>query len=83
MYVVSIDITGEEFQASLPEALWSGPYDLDISGASGAEPNYTVTPDGERILMIKQSGVFEEGRRPEINVVLDWFEELTERVPVP
>ena len=37
----------------------------------------------QRFLMIKQSGIYEEGRRAEISVVLDWFEELTERVPVP
>ena len=46
---------------------------------------YDVTPDGERLLM-----VFPEGRdesdervRPQINVVLNWIEELKERVPVP
>ena len=41
--------------------------------------NYDVTADGERFLMIKDeaqsSGV--------INIVLNWFEELKARVPVP
>ncbi len=39
---------------------------------------YDVHPDGERFIMIKQ-GI--EGSRPQINVVLNWFEELKERVP--
>ena len=83
MFAVTVDITGENFEAESPEQLFAGPYDLDIAGASGGVPNYAVSPDGLRFLMIKQSGVFAEGRRPEINVVLDWFEELKERVPIP
>ena len=41
---------------------------------------YDVHPDGDRFLMVG----FQEGNIPrEINVVLNWFEELKERVPVP
>ncbi len=45
-----------------------------------------VDPDGQRFLLLKnvtdQTGT-DEATRPEITVVLNWFEELTERVPVP
>jgi hypothetical protein len=41
--------------------------------------NYDVSPDGQRFLMLKPS---EQAQAPaQINVVLNWFEELTRRVP--
>ena len=93
MFAVAVDISGEEFQAEPPEQLFAGSYDLDSASTSrassdvleadggGGNPNYAVAADGQRFLMIKHSGVFAEGRRPEIKVVLDWFEELNARVP--
>ena len=43
-------------------------------------PNYDVAPDGQRFLMLKAP---EEAAAPtQINVVLNWFEELKQRVPV-
>jgi dipeptidyl aminopeptidase/acylaminoacyl peptidase len=41
-------------------------------------PNYDVTPDGKRLLMIKRT---EQAPPTQINVVLNWFEELKQRVP--
>ena len=40
-------------------------------------PNYGVTRDGERFLMVMSQGSAEE-----IHVVLNWTEELTRLVPV-
>jgi eukaryotic-like serine/threonine-protein kinase len=45
---------------------------------------WDISPDGKRFLMIKPPGVAasaEEGPR-KINIVLNWFEELKQRVPV-
>jgi hypothetical protein len=43
-------------------------------------PNYDVSPDGQRFLMLKAP---EETTAPtQIKVVLNWFEELKRRVPV-
>ncbi len=42
--------------------------------------NYDVSPDGRRFVMVKSSGSITGRHR--INIVLDWFQELTERVPV-
>ena len=42
-------------------------------------PDYDVAPDG-RFMMIKWSE--EELAPPSIHVVLNWFEELKQRVPV-
>ena len=41
---------------------------------------YDVTPDGQRFLMLKTGGP-EESAATQINVVLNWFEELKQRVP--
>ena len=41
--------------------------------------DYDVSPDGQRFLMVKRS---EQAQAPtQINVVLNWFEELKRRVP--
>jgi len=43
-------------------------------------PNYDVSRDGQRFLMLKPSE--QEASAPtQINVVLNWFEELKRRVP--
>ena len=45
---------------------------------------YDISPDGQRFLTIAAGATGDAGAgRAEINVVLDWFQELTERVPVP
>jgi len=40
---------------------------------------YGISPDGQRFLMIKQ----EQTAGAQINVVLNWFEELNRLVPTP
>ncbi len=41
---------------------------------------YDVAPDGQRFLMIKEADEG-EGQLGQINVVLNWFEELKRLVP--
>ncbi len=47
--------------------------------------DYDITPNGERFIMVFPSDQTESGEpaRPRINIALNWFEELKERVPVP
>jgi len=47
--------------------------------------DYDMSPDGERLLMVFSADQpdSDEPARPQINIVLNWFEELKERVPVP
>jgi len=47
----------------------------------GAVNNYDISPDGQRFVMIKESEEQQEARQ--INVVLNWFEELKRLVPTP
>jgi len=68
--VVAIE-TEPIFTAGSPEVLFTGSY------YSGAGRNYDVSPDGQRFLMIKG----EEVGAAQINVILNWFEELKRLVP--
>ena len=57
---------------------------LDSYRVNGGLRSYAVAPDGERFLFFKpgaQSGE-EAVAETRINVVLNWFQELRERVPV-
>ena len=41
-------------------------------------PNYDVTPDGDRFLMVKAGPPVQESTQ--LNFVLNWFEELKQRM---
>jgi serine/threonine protein kinase len=70
--VVTVE-TVPEFSVSAPKELFSGRYESNRISA-----NYDITPDGQRFIMIKR----EEGLEPtQINVVLNWSEELKRLVP--
>ncbi|MCH8267802.1 MAG: protein kinase, partial [Acidobacteria bacterium] len=64
-----------EFRASKPQALFDAPFVADEILA----PSYDITPDGQRFVMVQAS---EQGSAAtQINVVLNWFEELKRLVP--
>jgi serine/threonine-protein kinase len=67
--------TQPEFRASAPEVLFEGDYH---AGGATNVPDYDIGGDGERFLMIRKE---EPYRR--INIVLNWFDELERRVPIP
>ncbi|MDA2927447.1 hypothetical protein MYX78_09480 [Acidobacteria bacterium AH-259-G07] len=71
--VVPVQIESE-FSAGTPELLFEGQY---FSDPTAGHPRYGVTDDGRQFLMQKA----EEGQAGEINVVLNWFEELKRLVP--
>jgi eukaryotic-like serine/threonine-protein kinase len=68
--------TQPSFAVGKPRMLFEGQY--QASPATG--PNYDVSPDGQRFLMLKPSEA-REAAPTQINVVLNWFEELKRRVP--
>ena len=69
--------TEPTFGAETPRLLFKRDFALEFN-ASGAT-NYDVTADGQQFLMIRP--VVAPAQR--INIVLNFFEELKERVPVP
>ena len=68
--------TQPSFTAGKPRVLFEGRY----VPTPATSPNYDVSRDGQRFLMLKPSE--QEASAPtQINVVLNWFEELKRRVP--
>jgi Tol biopolymer transport system component len=74
--MMAVDIaTQPSFVAGKPRKLFEGAY---LPTAATIQ-NYDVSPDGQRFLMLK--GGEQEAAVTQINVVLNWFEELKQKVP--
>jgi Tol biopolymer transport system component len=75
--MMAVDIvTQPSFSMGKPQMLFAERY----LPTPGSLPNYDVSPDGQRFLMVKP--VEQAQAAPtQINVVLNWFEELKRRVP--
>jgi hypothetical protein len=74
--MMAVDITTQPgFAAGKPHMLFEG------QNASAPFPidNYDVSPDDQRFLMVKATEQASPATR--INVVLNWFEELKQKVP--
>ena len=67
--------TSPEFEYGVPEVV------TDMPTLSGYERKFGVSPDGERIVMLR--AVNTVSGRIHFNVVLNWFEELGRLVPTP
>ena len=67
--------TQPTFSADNPKMLFGGQYVPTVQ----TMPNYDVSRDGQRFPMVKASEQTEAATQ--INVVLNWFEELKRRVP--
>jgi len=59
--------------AGRPRLLFQGPYEPGVFAAQG----YDVSRDGRRFLMVKTA---REAQPSEVRVVVNWFEELKERI---
>jgi Tol biopolymer transport system component len=76
--MMAVDVAMQSgFTIGNPHKLFEGPY----LPTSGSLPNYDVTPDGQRFLMLKPTEQA-QAAPTQINVVLNWIEELKQRVPV-
>ncbi len=71
--VVSVQFE-PSFSHGPPAMLFEGSY------VSGAQRSYDVSPNGQRLLMMKDMAQ-DGGQR--ISFVLNWDQELKERVPIP
>jgi hypothetical protein len=65
--------TSPALSLGTPRVLFDKPYAF---GAGVTIPNYDVSPDGQRFVMVK-----EESGAGRLNVVLNWTEELNRLVP--
>jgi serine/threonine protein kinase len=77
--MMAVEITTQpSFALGNPKMLFEGPYERAAVPVS----NYDVSPDGQRFLMLKPSEQELTQEAPtQINVVLNWFEELQQKVP--
>jgi serine/threonine-protein kinase len=69
--------TQPTFSAGSPKLLFQGPFEE----GSDFRRMYDVSPDGQRFLMLKPVES-QASAHTQINVVLNWFEELKQKVPV-
>jgi len=68
--------TEPTFTAGSPVVLFTGRYTF-----GDAVAHYDISPDGQRFLMIKEAEDGTVQQQNQINVVLNWFEELKRLVP--
>ena len=72
--------------ATEPQFAFGGEQTIPIEGfrVFAAFRDYDITPNGEQFVMVFPADEADSGpARRQINIVLNWFEELKERVPVP
>jgi eukaryotic-like serine/threonine-protein kinase len=78
---VSVKIDSSFSIAGTPKVLFRGTYiiPVDIDGTP-----WDISPDGKRFLMIKEprAAAGTDGSLRKINIVLNWIDELKQRVPV-
>jgi len=75
--VMAVPVTAQpSFSAGRPTMLFEGTYLASPFPATGV--TYDVTRDGQRFLMVKD---VEQASATQINVVVNWFEELKRLVP--
>lgn len=75
--MMAVDVaTQPAFSAGKPRMLFEGQY---APSATSSSRNFDVSSDGQRFLMVKT--LEQEQPISQINVVLNWFEELKEKVP--
>jgi eukaryotic-like serine/threonine-protein kinase len=75
MMVVDVETT-PTFSAGKPRKLFDKAYERSIA----LWPNYDASPDGQRLLMVRREEPSPQATR--INVVLNWYDELRQKLPV-
>jgi eukaryotic-like serine/threonine-protein kinase len=77
--MMAVDVTTQPtFSPGKPKVLFEGQYVAVQPGLTGTA--YDVSADGQRFLMVKETEASVSATQ--INVVLNWFEELKRRAPV-
>lgn len=80
--ILSVSVETEPaFRLGKPEVLFRGIY---AAGRPNDLQPWDISPDGQRFLMMKEVGpsTSPDSGPSKINVVVNWFEELKQRVPV-
>jgi len=75
MMTVAVE-SGPDLNPARAQVLFDNPA-LEPTATDGIGRNYDLTADGQRFVMVQEPGPW----APQLNVVLNWFEELKTRVP--
>jgi len=81
--VVPVEATAASLKIGTARVLFDDPYMamLDVP-ASGGVANYDISPDGRHFAMVELSGLSGRGTETvRLQMVLNWTEELRQRVP--
>ena len=81
----AVEITTEPTLARAnPVALFTEP-EVGVNLETGFRRNFDVSADGQRFIVspLQVADIDQAVASPQVNIVLNWFEELKERVPVP
>jgi eukaryotic-like serine/threonine-protein kinase len=74
--IMAVDVqTTPTFSAGKPRKLFERAYERSIA----LWANYDASPDGQRLLMVRQENA--AARATHINIVLNWLEELRQKLP--
>jgi len=75
---VPFEVIGATWRTGAPARLLDAKY-----AAPGEMANYDIAPDGRRFLMLKETGHDDESvAKADLVVVLNWIEELKQRLPL-
>lgn len=79
--MMAVEITTQpSFRQEKPRRLFGGAARYKPVAPNYVRPNYDVTPDGQRFLMLQPIGA-KDAPSSEIHVVLNWFEDLKRLTP--
>ena len=74
-WIMSVELNGEQLVPANPKRL----FQPNLSAVYPGMDQYAVTSDGERFLVLTQE---KREQDQSINITLNWFEELKQKVPV-
>jgi hypothetical protein len=80
--VIAVDVEKKPiFDFGTPKILFQSKY---VGFSFGEGTPWDIHPDGKRFLMMKTTAATDAavGQQLKINIILNWFEELKQRVPV-
>jgi Tol biopolymer transport system component len=82
LFVVSVERRGSVLNVGAPRLLFADSYRRDTGGAA-AVADYDVSPEGDRFVMVEEPTALDETIEADarLRVVVNFFEELRERVP--
>jgi len=81
MMMVTIDGAGPMLTVGSPRRLFDDPWMRDVAGSAGGVANYDISPAGDKFVMLERPNATSAAPVVNMNLILNWFEELRARVP--